>query len=281
MPSIGRARLVWSRCSQSDGSSAAAQRVPGPNAMSVAMTIAASRRGNDEAVPCRRPTRSAADCAADTIGSRPFLELATLPAQFDKAISNEPIGRSMDSRHHVSPTVFGRHRARYLARTDRRARRACVKESEDYGSRCHDVCRRARADRPAVIGSGFEGGCQSGGGDRRWRLVSRPIAPGRGRVSPEVSANSASTAEAPPRIRLILSRFRRASSKSRARAAASILCRNVSIVSVIVCQRSIAVEAATAPPRDVDLAPMTSGTGTLRRSAMATRACPRWRWPAA
>lgn len=63
---------------------------------------------------------------------------------------------------------------------------------------------------------------------RCW-LVPKPMAPGLCRCSPEKSACPASSAVPPPRIRLILSRHRRASSKSRASAAASIFFCKVSI----------------------------------------------------
>jgi hypothetical protein len=75
---------------------------------------------------------------------------------------------------------------------------------------------------PDVIGSGLAGGLQPAGGVCRCRLVPKPIAPGCWRNRPDVSAASASATVAPPRIKLMRSRRRAASSKSRARTAASI-----------------------------------------------------------
>lgn len=96
-----------------------------------------------------------------------------------------------------------------------------------------------RAVRPVVIGSGLTGGRQSAGGVVRCWLVPRPIAPGCCRSNPEVSACSASGDVAPPRIRLILSRYRFAASKSKAAAAASIFRCRVSMVSRIQPKRTV------------------------------------------
>lgn len=93
--------------------------------------------------------------------------------------------------------------------------------------------QRRRELPPFVIKSGFMGGVQPAGGSTRCWLVPSPIAPGRCRVIPEVSACAASAAVAPPRMRLIRSRRRRASSKSNAAAAASILTCKLSIVSAM------------------------------------------------
>jgi hypothetical protein len=96
--------------------------------------------------------------------------------------------------------------------------------------------------------SGFGGGFHPGGGTGRCRLVPSPMAPGCWRTRPDVSACATSAALAPPRIRLMRSRMRRASSKSRALAAASILRWRSSIVSVITTQRAVATLGSKAPP---------------------------------
>lgn len=88
--------------------------------------------------------------------------------------------------------------------------------------RCQRRRSPGRRARPFVIGSGLAGRVQPSGGRPRWRLVPRPILPGRCRSRPVVSAAPASFALAPPRKRLIRSRRRRASSKSSAAAAAAI-----------------------------------------------------------
>ena len=99
--------------------------------------------------------------------------------------------------------------------------------------------RRHLRFRPDVMGSGFGGAFQSGGVTGRCRLDPSPMAPERWRASPEVSASAASVALAPPRIRLMRSRIRRASSKSRACAAASISRWRSSIVLFIINQRGV------------------------------------------
>ena len=107
---------------------------------------------------------------------------------------------------------------------------------------CSDACEqgpylRFRPELPEVMRSGFGGGFHSGGGIGRCLLVPRPMAPGRWRTRPEVSARAASAASAPPRRRLMRSRIRRASSKSRALAAASMSRCKSSIVLSIFLQR--------------------------------------------
>jgi hypothetical protein len=88
--------------------------------------------------------------------------------------------------------------------------------------------------------------------------VPNPIAPGCWRTKPDVSACAASTALAPPRIKLMRSRRRRASSKSSTLAAASILRWRSSMVSVIIAQRAAAVLGGTAPEL-ITLEPMRRG----------------------
>lgn len=95
--------------------------------------------------------------------------------------------------------------------------------------------------------SGFGGSFHSGGGTGRCRLVPSPMAPDRWRSKPDVSACAASAAFAPPRIRLMRSRIRRASSKSRALAAASIASWRYSTVSFITTQRTDVTFGAMRP----------------------------------
>ena len=96
------------------------------------------------------------------------------------------------------------------------------------------VLDQHRRELPAfVIESGLMGGVQPAGGSTRCWLVPSPIAPGRCRVIPEVSAVAAASAVAPPRMRLIRSRRRRAFSKFNAAAAASLLVCKLSIVSAM------------------------------------------------
>ncbi len=159
--------------------------------------------------------------AADPIGSGSRREQVTLPAQSDDFPVEQLIDRFMDKRHGQMPVcrIVASDLTRHFARTYRCCRRAFGKQGQ-YCS-VGDADRHLRF-RPEVMRSGFGGGFQSGGGIGRCRLDPSPMAPGFWRTSPDVSASAASAASDPPRIRLMRSRIRRASSKSRACAAASI-----------------------------------------------------------
>ncbi len=143
----------------------------------------------------------------------------------------------MDDRHRRAPVVVGRDRARNLARADRCFRRSICEHGQDRIPRGGSHHLR-RLLRPVVMGSGLAGGCQPSGGVICCWLVPRPIDPGCCRFSPDKSACSAAAAVAPPRSRLILSRHRFASSKSRASAAASIFICRVRSVSDILSKRA-------------------------------------------
>ena len=121
---------------------------------------------------------------------------------------------------------------------------ALGKQRQNNGARNVDHFFRLRPD---VMRSGFGGGFHSCGVTGRCRLVPRPMAPGRCRTKPDVSACSASAALAPPRIRLMRSRMRRASSKSSTLTAASILRCKSSIASVIPSKRAAARLSGIAP----------------------------------
>lgn len=160
------------------------------------------------------------------------------------------IDRSMDDRHHVTPirliipSRFSSDLSCDLAWTYRRSGRTFGEQAQ-HGGTC-DVDRHFRF-RPDVLRSGFDGGFHPGGGVGRCRLVPSPMAPGCWRTKPDVSACAASPALAPPRIMLMRSRIRRASSKSRALAAASILRWRSSMVSVITTQRAAAALGGIEP----------------------------------
>ena len=117
--------------------------------------------------------------------------------------------------------------------------------------------------------SGFGGGFQSGGGTGRCRLVPSPMDPGCWRTRPDVSACAASSALAPPRIRVMRSRRRRASSKSRALAAASILRRRSSILSFIANQRAAADFGGIAPMPAISGASALAGIRRPGRCSLA------------
>ena len=176
--------------------------------------------------------------AADTVGAGTRCEGFAFPAQPHGSFIHQTVDRRMDRRHGVSPAIPRSYRARHLAWANRRNWRSHREECECRvtGAVCHGL-RRLPRDRPHVIGSGLGGARQPAGGVLLCWLDPRPIAPGCCRSNPAKFALSASAAVAPPRIMLIMSRHRFASSKFKARAASSILFLRVSIVSGISAKR--------------------------------------------
>lgn len=189
------------------------------------------------------PLGFVADRGGNSIRPCAFRQRPAFPAEPDLPLIDQLVDPGMDDRHRDTPvrgSISGgpRHQLSCdLAGAYRRSRRPFGEEREYCGPRPVDV---HFGFRPDVMRSGFGGGFHPGGGMGRCRLVPSPMAPGCWRTRPDVSACSASAALAPPRIRWIRSRRRRASSKSSARAAASILRCRSSIVSAIMVQRATA-----------------------------------------
>lgn len=177
--------------------------------------------------------------AADAIRPASPGKTLSLPAQIDQPLGNQGIDRGVDRRHRFSPVVLACQSPSDLAWTDRRAGPSRAEKLQSGVPRVHGSrgFPRRRA-RPVVRRSGLAGGFHPAGGALRPWLVPSPMAPGIWRSNPETSAWAASSAVAPPRMRLILSRHLFASSKSSARAAASILLRKSSIVSLMTTQRA-------------------------------------------
>jgi hypothetical protein len=181
----------------------------------------------------------AAALAANPIRSSTRFQTLSLPAQPHSTLLQQAVNGRMDNRHRLSPTWSGRYRARDFTWAHCRAGRSGRQQGQHHIARIpHHGWRLRPDDRPDVIGSGLGDGRQSAGGVTRCWLVPKPIAPGCWRVSPEKSAAAASASVAPPRIIRIISRYRCASSKFSARAAPSIFARRVSMVSVILSQRT-------------------------------------------
>ena len=136
----------------------------------------------------------------------------------------------MDDRHRGTPICVGRFcrdRSSDFAWAYSRSQLTIGKQSQQ-GSTCN-VDPHVRF-RPDVMSSGLVGAFHPAGGTGRCWLVPSPMEPGCWRTKSDVSACAASAALAPPRIRLMRSRRRRASSKSRALAAACILrCRSTMV----------------------------------------------------
>lgn len=186
----------------------------------------------------RRTARTVAPLAAfsatDPIRSHPCRECFALPAQPHQPLGQQAVDLSMHRRHRLAPIrrflgfVLGGQCSGHFAWTDRPVTRPPGEKRQNHVTRvlmCYrcllgEAGTHGRFARP-VKGLGLRGAFHPAGRTGWGWLVPIPIAPDRCRVRPDVSARDASSRLAPPRIKLISSRRRRASSKSNFSAAAA------------------------------------------------------------
>jgi len=150
----------------------------------------------------------------NAVRARPCLHGFAFPAQLYTSPRKQLINGRMHNGHRYSPVTLPGHSARDFTGADCSPWLPCRQKPKQHCTSFFDTHLRppGRELRPLVIRSGLCGRFQPEGGATFCWLVPNPIAPGLGRSSPETSAAAASSKVAPPRIRLIMSRRRFASS---------------------------------------------------------------------